>query len=185
MLFLLLSCSTPEQPTTFSCILDGTSTVELWEGAYDTPKLLFQSGFEPDVEIARGEPEADDIVGNDRSVSSLGDWEQDLEAPPLGTFQIFYADGNSNQRSTALIEDPENPQNQVIEFRLHKANEIHVTSADKGRIQFGFNNSTELYALSYSTQMRLEEGFGLLSEHEDKITWMTVAEFCEELDTGE
>ena len=100
-----------------------------------------------------------------------------MESLPIGSFQIYYADGNSSQRSTALIEDPENPDNQVLEFRLQKANELQLTGADKGRIQFGFNNNEELYSLSYSTKMRFQEGFSLLPQHPDAITWLTVAEF--------
>lgn len=176
MIFFLLSCSSSVEPNEYSCRSNGKSTSELWE-KNNHPTLLFQSGFEPDVTIVQGDEKSDDIIGVDSSMPAPNDWENDLEASPIGSFQVYYADGDSSQRSTALIEDPEDPNNQVLEFRLHKANELHLTSADKGRIQFGFNNNEELYALSYSTKMRFQEGFSLLPQHPDAITWLTVAEF--------
>jgi hypothetical protein len=177
MLYLLLSCTQKIEVNEYSCLLDGRSTTEQWNGDFTERRLLFQSGFENNISIEEQSSAADDIIGEDVSVSELGDWELDLEKEPIGSFQIFYSDGNSYQRSSQLVEDPLNSNNQVIEFRLHEANEQHITSANKGRIQFGLNNNHDLFAFSYSVRIKLEDGFVALTEQENKLTWLTLAEF--------
>lgn len=168
-----LACP-PIEPLPTSCLEDGTSGAAHW----GERELIFQSGFEPSTEIIEVNSASDDIVGNDLSMPELGDWEVDLEGhESIGSFKIFYADGNSSQRSSTLIPDPEDPDNQVLEFRLRHPNEPNTFGADKGRIQFGVNNNVELYALSYEVRFRLEDGIQQLEQYEAPITWFTLAEF--------
>ena len=170
-------CQSDPEPTVYSCLSDGLSTEALWGGAHAEPELLFQSGFEEGVRIEPLDSEYSDIVGVDSSVASLGDWEADLEADPIGRFKVYFEEGNDSQRAIELVPDPADADNQALSFRLHQANVRSLTSADKGRIQFGLNNNVALYALSYSVRMRFEQGIGLLSQHPERITWLTVAEF--------
>lgn len=177
-LLLLLSAPgaacTAGPPSAQSCLADEPApAVSAMERA---PELIFQSGFEAGTEIVRHEPSFDRIVGDDTSVPERGDWEADLqEHPAIGSFRIFYSDGNDSQRRTTLVDDPAAPGDQVMEFRLMRANEPHV-GPDKGRIQFGVNNNVDLQGFSYQVRIRLEDGFDELNQVEDRITWMTLAE---------
>ncbi len=172
-----IACDTSPEVTVYSCLEQGLSTTAQWNGAQAATTILFQSGFEDGVLIERESNQYSDIVGNDRSVATLGDWENDLEKAPIGRFKLYFEDGSESERSAQLIEDPADANNRVLAFRLHQPNVRSLTSADKGRIQFGLNNNQALYALSYSVRMRFEEGFGLLQQHAERIRWLTLAEF--------
>ena len=90
-------CQSDPEPTVYSCLSDGLSTEALWGGAHAEPELLFQSGFEEGVRIEPLDSESSDIVGVDSSVASLGDWEADLEADPIGRRRR--SGGNDSQRA--------------------------------------------------------------------------------------
>jgi hypothetical protein len=176
LIVCLTACSTAPPPSATSCLATAPTAPPL---ALDRPRrLIFQTGFEANTQILRREAAFDKVTGKDLSVPEKGDWDADLVGHPnIGGTRIFYSDGDATQRKTTLVADPDSPANKVMEFRLIKANELHVIGASKGRIQLGISNNTQLRGLSYSVRIRLREGFDALSQYSGKISWMTLAEF--------
>ena len=138
------------------------------------PVLIFQSGFEPDSRIIpRGSDE--DITGSDKSLNEKNDWVKDLDDNSLiGNFNLQYQGGDSTQRIAKIIPEPGNPDNHVLWFRLNDSN----VGGSKGRIQANlYGASTGLKEFSQSVRLFLPEDMNAVRTFPDKIHWLTIAEF--------
>lgn len=153
-------------PILMSC--SGTQVHTTSEG-----ELIFQSGFEDDSRVvSRGNDS--DISGSDLSLAAHSDWSEFDNHPNIGSFNIQYQGGDSTMRRAAIIPEPGNPNNQVLEFWLHKPN---VGNASKGRIQanlYGNNGLTEVYQ---SVRVFLTDDFHTVRKFPKEIHWLTLAEF--------
>lgn len=144
------------------------------------PELIFQSGFESDSKIiSKGEGVVtihsdEDIIGIDHSLSPPNDWVKDFDHhPDIGNFQLQYQGGNASQRFARIIPEPGNPDNHVLHFWLNEAN----VQGKKGRIQaniYGGNGLKEFYQ---STRIFLHDDFTTVRTYPDKIHWLTIAEY--------
>ena len=153
--------------------------------------FVFASGFEPGTQIQDIDDLFGDIIGEDLSVAGPSDWEGDLEGGLFGEFRVYYEGGTLDQRELRLGVDPEDDQNQVLEFILRAPNVAVVDDDEvacndpgeerKGRIQAVLRQNANLRQLDYSVRMRLDGGFVLLSGADTPITWLTVAEFWNNL----
>ena len=161
------------------------------EGTHDDPgvrwyfnacaqELIFQSGFEPDSRVISRGPgvvtiHSDaDITGIDHSVAKPNDWVNDLDKyPDIGNFNLQYQGGDSTMRYARIIPEPGNPDNHVLHFWLNEPN----VEGKKGRIQaniYGSNGMKEFYQ---STRIFLHEDFYTVRTYPDKIHWLTIAEY--------
>ena len=137
-------------------------------------ELIFQSGFEPDSKIVpRGSDE--DITGKDNFYNAKNDWVKDLDENPLvGNFNIQYQGGDSTQRIAKIIREPGNPDNHVLWFRLNDSN----VGGSKGRIQANlYGAATGLKEFYQSVKMYLPEDMNTVRSFPEKIHWLTIAEF--------
>jgi hypothetical protein len=140
--------------------------------------LLFNSGFEPGSKIKRGNNPLtgdDDITGKDVSVAVPNDWSADLDnGKQTGRFNLQYQGGDTTQRFARIIREPGNPGNHVLHFWLNEPN----VGGTKGRIQANLygaeNGMKEFYQ---SVRMFLPEDFMTVRRFPEKITWMTIFEF--------
>ncbi len=144
------------------------------------PELIFQSGFEPDSRIiTRGDGvitiHSDaDITGIDHSVASPNDWVNDFDKhPDIGNFNLQYQGGDSSMRFARIIPEPENPDNHVLHFWLNEPN----VNGKKGRIQANIYGGKGIKEFYQSTRIFLHEDFNAVRTYPEKIHWLTIAEY--------
>lgn len=167
------SCGSEQAPAADHCP-GSDGTLELPAG----PRLIFQTGFEPNTKIIPKDASYDRIEGRDLSVSSRGDWQADLKGSAnIADVRLYYAAGNQSQRKASLVPDPDNASNQVLSFRLERANELHTIGVSKGRIQLGLSGLTGMTSWQMEARLRLGSGVEALRQYDRKIDWFTLAEF--------
>ncbi len=137
-------------------------------------ELIFQSGFEPDSKVVAKGSEAD-IVGTDQSFSDHNNWEDSFDKnPEIGSFSLQYQGGDSTQRFAKIIPEPGNPQNHVLHFWLNEPN----VDGKKGRIQANiYGGKKGLKEFYQSERIFLPEDFSQVRMYPEKIHWLTIAEF--------
>ncbi|WP_436415492.1 hypothetical protein [Petrimonas sp.] len=136
-------------------------------------ELIFQSGFEPSAQVIKRGNDAD-IIGRDLTFSSKNDWVKDLDNhPEIGNFNIQYQGGNESMRFAKIISDPTNPQNHVLHFWLDKPN----VEGSKGRIQANLYGNKGWKEFYQSVRIYLHNDFMTVREFPEKIHWLTIAEF--------
>ncbi|HCY41326.1 MAG TPA: hypothetical protein DHV48_08230 [Prolixibacteraceae bacterium] len=135
--------------------------------------LIFQSGFEPDSKvIAKGSDS--DIIGIDKTFSGQNDWVSDLDNhPDIGNFNLQYQGGDSTMRFAKIVPEPGNPSNHVLHFWLDKPN----VGGSKGRIQGNLYGNKGMKEFYQSVRMFLPADFNTVRTFPDKISWLTIAEF--------
>jgi len=133
--------------------------------------FTFTSGFGTGVSIAPYDDRLADIVGADNS-SNSSDWQTDLETgAPFGDARFFFEGGNDSQRSARIVdEDGED----VLEFRLAEAN---VNDGEKGRVSIRISSNENLTRFGYSVDVKLKDAFDLISQSNQTVNWLTLAEF--------
>jgi hypothetical protein len=136
-------------------------------------QLIFQSGFEPGSKvIARGSDA--DITGKDLSLPDHNDWERDFDENPfIGNFSLQYQGGDSSMRFARIIPEPGNPKNHVLHFWLNEPN----VGGSKGRIQANIYGNNGLREIYQSVRVFLHPDFNTVRSYPKKITWLTIAEF--------
>jgi hypothetical protein len=137
-------------------------------------ELIFQSGFEPSSKIITKGSEAD-IVGVDQTFSGHNNWENSFDKhPEIGSFSLQYQGGDSTQRFAKIIPEPGNPQNHVLQFWLNEPN----VEGKKGRIQANiYGGKIGLKEFYQSERIFLPEDFKQVRRYPEKIHWLTIAEF--------
>jgi len=140
--------------------------------------LIFQSGFEPGSKIKHGNNPFtgdDDIIGRDNSVPPPNDWVEDLDnSKKIGRFNLQYQGGDTTQRFARIIKEPGNPSNHVLHFWLNDAN----VGGTKGRIQANLYGAEKGMKEFYqSVRIFLPEDFNTVRKFPEKITWLTIFEF--------
>lgn len=139
----------------------------------DNGILIFQSGFEPDSKIIAKGNDAD-IIGTDNSFQTRNNWIIDFdENPEIGNFSLQYQGGDSTMRFAKIISDPGNPQNHVLHFWLSKPN----VEGSKGRIQANLYGNKGMKEFYQSVRIFLPSDFYHVRTYPDKIHWLTIAEF--------
>ncbi len=135
--------------------------------------LIFQSGFEPNSKvISRGDDA--DVSGIDYSFPDHNNWVNDLDANPMiGSFVLQYQGGDSTMRYAKIIPEPGNPQNHVLQFWLDQPNVGDL----KGRIQANLYGNKGMKEFYQSERVFLPADFNVVRTFTDKITWLTIAEF--------
>jgi hypothetical protein len=142
----------------------------------NTPKfgLIFQTGFEPDTKIIKQDSKSAEIVGIDRSLSKLNNWDNDLGAHlNIGYFNIQYQGGEKSQRLAEIATDPQNPSNKVLKFWIKEPN----VNPKKGRVQANVYNNNEIRELDYSIRMFLPRDFNAVKSAPFNVKWLTIMEF--------
>lgn len=148
------------------------------ENVKSSAVLLFNSGFEPGTKIKNGNNafnSDDDLIGEDNSVSRPNNWITDLDNSSLvGRFNLQYQGGDTTQRFARIIPEPGNPSNHVLHFWLNEAN----VDGSKGRIQANLYGAEEgLKEFYQSVRVFLPEDFNTVRRFPDKISWLTIVEF--------
>lgn len=139
----------------------------------NTGILIFQSGFEPGSKVIAKENDAD-ITGSDLSLSDHNDWVNDLDNhPDIGNFNLQYQGGDSTMRFAKIIPEPGNPTNHVLHFWLSKPN----VEGSKGRIQANLYGNKGMKEFYQSERVFLHPDFNAVRSFPDKIGWLTIAEF--------
>jgi hypothetical protein len=135
--------------------------------------LIFQSGFEAGSKVIAKGSEAD-IIGTDRSFADHNDWVNDLDNhPDMGSFGLQYQGGDSTMRFAKIISEPGNPSNHVLQFWLDQPN----VEGSKGRIQGNLYGNKGIKEFYQSERIFLTSDFNTVRTFPDKISWLTIAEF--------
>ena len=139
-------------------------------------ELLFQSGFEAGSKVI---PYGDrhDLIGKDLSVTEKGDWVADLEKDGNANFRFEYTGGDDSKRYAAIIPEPGNPQNKVLQFWL---NDYWLASEnqEKARVQADLYGIKGGYKEFYqSVKVFLTDDFSALTKYPKQISWLTISEF--------
>jgi hypothetical protein len=136
-------------------------------------QLIFQSGFENDSKVISKGSDAD-IIGVDKSLPDHNDWVNDLDNNPnIGNFNLQYQGGDSTMRFAKIIAEPGNRDNHVLQFWLDQPN----VNGQKGRIQGNLYGNNGLYEFYQSERIFLTDDFNAIKNYPDKISWLTIAEF--------
>jgi hypothetical protein len=148
-----------------------TGSVSKNEVANET--LIFQSGFEDDVAVVSRNTDAD-IIGKDKTLSKNNDWVADLDDhQDIGNFNIQYQGGDSTMRFARVVPEPSNPSNRVLHFWLNKPN----VEGSKGRVQANLYGNKGWKEFYQSVRIFLPEDMRTVRTFPDKIHWLTIAEF--------
>jgi hypothetical protein len=135
--------------------------------------LIFQSGFEPGSKVI-GKGSDSDIIGVDQTFKSDNDWVTDLDNhPEIGNFNLQYQGGDSTMRFARIIPEPGNASNHVLHFWLDKPN----VGGSKGRIQGNLYGNKGMKEFYQSERIFLHDDFKTVRSFPDKISWLTIAEF--------
>lgn len=135
-------------------------------------KLIFQSGFEPNSKVIPRGSEAD-ITGTDVTLPDHNDWSAFDSHPDIGNFSLQYQGGDSTQRFAKIVPEPGNPSNQVLWFWLDTPN----VEGSKGRIQANLYGNKGMKEFYQSERIFLPADFNTVRTFPDKINWLTIAEF--------
>jgi hypothetical protein len=143
-------------------------------------ELIFQSGFENDSKVIPRNSDAD-IIGADKSFSDHNDWVNGLDnSPSIGNFNLQYEGGDSTMRYAKIIQEPGNPANHVLHFWLDQPN----VDGQKGRIQGNIYGNNKLYEFYQSERVFLHNDFNTVRKYPYKISWLTIAEFWNNIAHG-
>ena len=138
--------------------------------------LIFQSGFEQGI-IGSPQDAHTKIIGIDTTYNSKNDWKSLDNNPYIGSFKIQYQGGTTEDRYARIIQDPNNPNNNVLNFYLKNPSVGAQNTKSKGRIQANIYGNTNLKSFSQEVSMYLHNDFSLLTEGEPKFDWLTTFEF--------
>ena len=157
----------------FSILLTACSSGQGEEISGSEGELIFQSGFEPGSTVLKKTNDAD-IIGIDKSFTDHNDWVSDFDNHPvIGNFNIQYQGGDSTMRYAKIIPEPGNPSNHVLHFWLDAPN----VGGSKGRIQANLYGNKDIFEFYQSVRVFLHEDFITVRKYPKKITWLTIAEF--------
>lgn len=138
--------------------------------------MVFQSNFEAGCSIVTFGTTNDRITGRDNSLASLNDWDA-LETSLLSTRPYFnYNGGDSTMRRARLVQDPLNPANRVLHYRL--SDTWLDGGVYRGRVQYEFYNIRSGFREYYqSVKMLLPVAeFEALRKYPASIDWLTIVE---------
>ncbi|MHA4845040.1 hypothetical protein ACX0G7_12785 [Flavitalea antarctica] len=153
-------------------------------------QLIFNTGFESPTSMVAISAQIAEFRGTDATVSKPNDWSTDFNAHPnIGSFRIYYEQGDSSQRLAAIVPDPVNVTNKVLSFTI-KTPHIEVPPSSqytvggilfnkKARVQaelYGNNGLKEIYQ---SIKLFVPADFNKLinSPFPGAGDWITLFEF--------
>lgn len=140
-------------------------------------ELIFQSGFENNVQVVNQTSRDCDIVGADYSLAAPNDWVDDLEGHPrIGNFKINYEEGDQTERLARIIDDPTDQTNKVLQFWLHKPN-VTIPSGKKSRIQSNFYNNSGLREFSFQVRVYFSTEWTWLRDSDSEMGWFLCSEY--------
>jgi hypothetical protein len=141
------------------------------------PNLIFQTGFAGSSKVvATNDKQIDDLIGMDSTLAKPNDWVADLDDHPnIGTFRIYYEGGQPTQRAAEITEDPTDPENRVLRFRLSEPNAGQGASL-KGRIQADIYDNKGLKEIYQSVRVYFPPAFNRLKSYTPRIYWLTLFE---------
>ena len=78
--------------------------------------------------------------GTDLSLTRVSRWEDFNNHSNIGEVKINYEVGDDSKRITTIIEDPDSPGNQYLQFQIF---ELHIKEGSKfkGRVQMELHNN--------------------------------------------
>lgn len=158
----------------FTCLTMGFSAcAQENPSAIDNGTLIFQSGFEPGSKVISKGSDSD-IIGIDQSFKTSNDWVNDLDNhAEIGNFNLQYQGGDSTMRFAKIIPEPGDPSNHVLHFWLDQPN----VGGSKGRIQANLYGNKGMKEFFQSERVFLHDDFNTVRTFPDKISWLTIAEF--------
>jgi hypothetical protein len=146
--------------------------------------LLFNSGFEPGSKIVHGNDpftSDDKILGRDLSVAPPNDWVEDIDkSTNLGRFSLQYQGADTTYRFARIIQEPGNPENRVLHFRINQP-WVNARGSNLARIQANIydehdGNMEGIKELYQTVRLFLHEDMEVLKSYPNKITWLTILE---------
>ncbi len=143
----------------------------------DGPRLLFRSGFEGDTRVVPAGAD-DALIGKDDSLPDRSDWVEDMgKAVGFTKIEIEYTGGDPSQRFGRVVPEPGNPDNHVLWFWLNDGWKADM-GATKARVQLDLYGREKGFPEFYQSVRVLLPGDWLgLRTLPEKITWLTIAEF--------
>lgn len=170
-LFLLVCCSfTACKKPSINCGVDCSYAEE----------LLFQTGFNG-TSIVNGAYFNADLSGTDVDLLGTNSWEEFQNHSNIGEAEISYEDGEDSQRWASIIDDPDNPGNAVMKFRILEPH-IKEGGHKKGRVQLNVNNNQCLKEVYQTVRVRFHSDMAFLKDWEEPIHWLSIFEFWNNAD---
>ncbi|UKN02336.1 hypothetical protein K6119_02225 [Paracrocinitomix mangrovi] len=161
-LFALMSC----KKKSINCGLEcGTQTEQ----------MVFQTGFDGTV-LNNGAYSNVEISGIDTNLTTNSYWDDFQNHPNIGYVEIGYEDGDDSQRKASIVDDPDNPGNEVLKFQLMQAH-IKEGSNYKGRVQLSVHNNNCIKELYQTVKLKLHPDMAYIKDMPEKFYWFTLFEF--------
>lgn len=145
-----------------------------------TEELLFQTGFKNTI-LTNDDYSKVNLSGNDSDIDSLSAWDVFQSHEKIGKIQISYEDGNDDQRIAKIIEDPDQPGNDVLYFEI-KEPHIKAGGDHKGRVQLNLYDNQCIKEIYTRVKLKLHPDMAHLLEYEERLTWMSLFEFWNNAD---
>lgn len=106
---------------------------------------------------------------------------KDSDSRDGGYFEIQYQGGDTTQRYARLSPDPDDADNQTLQFWLQEANTLIEDKASgwselRGRVQANFYENYNLDSYYQTVRMRLGPDFAALMQHGGTFDWLTIFE---------
>lgn len=143
-------------------------------------ELVFQTSFNNTTLVDAAWSKVD-FFGTDTAFSSNSSWEGLNNHPNIGSIRISYEEGNNSQRIAQIVEDPDQPGNNVISFRILEPH-IQEGSKRKGRVQFNLNGNNCIREYYQKVKLKLHPDMAHLLNYSERISWLSVFEFWNNAD---
>jgi hypothetical protein len=122
-----------------------------------------------------------EITDSSSSTDTITSWTEFTNHPNIGTVQLSYEDGNTNQRFAQITQDSEDINNNIIQFTI-KEPHINEGTLKKGRVQCNINENNCITELSEKISFKLHKDLEYLLEWDKKVDWFTILEFWNNAD---
>lgn len=157
--------------TAFSCRRSINWDVE----CDDVSELIFQTQFN-NCEIYEEYDNLDRISGIDTAFSYANNWDELDNHNNIGNFKISYEDGDRSQRYSEITDDPLNPGNKVLMFKIV---EPHINEGfhKKGRVQANLNDNQCIKEFYQTVRLYLHPDMEYLKQWQEKFYWLSLFEF--------
>ncbi len=118
----------------------------------------------------------DKIQSTDTSSENYSIWDELQSHYCIGDFHISYEDGERDQRYAEICQDPTNPNNNVIKFKIiepHIREGIHK----KGRVQANFHDNKCIKEYYQSVKLYIHPDMEYLKQWDEQVHWLSFFEF--------
>lgn len=152
--------------------------VDWFVPCYDGTALRFATGFDDGVRLDQSADGLRASFVDGRAITSCATPKARPPGLSLGRADIQYEGGRVDERMARIESDPVVERDQLMEFRLEKANVRDGKAAPhKGRIQMNIYENEGVRQVRMTVRMYLSQDFKWMRDYPGKVDWLTISEW--------